>query len=79
VDLDLSENLTEQGKPPLALEAFEEGGPEDLGVVAVREMLKEIPAALKQAQATADAGFKPKLVREGGAVSTRPGKIEKPA
>jgi hypothetical protein len=66
VDLHLGENLTEQGKPPLALEAFEEGGPEDFGVVAVREMLKEIPAALKQAQATTDADFKPKLVREGG-------------
>ena len=48
VPLDLSENLTEQGKPPLALEAFKEGGPEDLGVVAIREILKKIAAALKQ-------------------------------
>jgi len=62
VDLDLSENLAEQGKPPLALEAFEESGPVDLGVVAICEILKKIPAALKQTQATADSSFKPKLV-----------------
>jgi hypothetical protein len=77
--LDLSENLTEQRQPPLALEALEEGAPENPGVVAIREILKKIPAALKQAQATADAGFKPKPVREGGAVPAGPGKIEKPA
>lgn len=47
VGLDLSENLTEQRKPPLALEALEEGGLEDLAVVAIREILKRIPAALK--------------------------------
>jgi len=79
VGLDLSENLVEQRKPPLALEALEEGGPEDLGGVAVGEILKEIPAALKQTQATADTGFQPKLVREGGAVAAGSGKIEKPA
>jgi hypothetical protein len=78
VDLDLSENFTQQGQPPLALEAFEEGGPVDLGVVAICEILKKVPAALKQAQATADSSFKPKLVWEGGAVPTGPGKIEKP-
>ena len=61
VGLDLGENLTEQRKPPLALEALEVGGPEDLGVVAIREILKKIPTALKQAQATADASFKPQL------------------
>ena len=77
--LDLGENLTEQRKPPLALEALEEGAPENPGVVAIREILKKIPAALKQAQATADASFKPKLVREGGAVPAGSGKIEKPA
>ena len=47
VGLDLCENLTEQRKPPLALEALEEGGPAGLGVVAIREFLKKIPAALK--------------------------------
>jgi hypothetical protein len=49
VSLDLGENLTEKRKPPLALEALEEGGPKDLGVVAIREILKKIPPALKQA------------------------------
>jgi hypothetical protein len=78
VGLDLRNNLTEQRKPPLALEALEEGGPEDLGFVAIREILKKIPSALEQAQAPADAGFQPKLVREGGAVPTGPGEIEKP-
>jgi hypothetical protein len=75
----MSENLTEQRKPPLALEALEEGGPEDLGGMAIREVLKKIPAALKQAQTTADASFKPKLGRQRGAVPTGSGKIEKPA
>ena len=79
VDLDLSENLTEQRKPSLALEAFEESGPEDLGGVAIGKILKKIPPALKQAQTTADASFQPKLVREGGAVPTGAGEIEKPA
>ena len=79
VGLDLSENLTEQRKPPLALEALEEGGPENLSVVAIREILKKIPTALKQTQATADASFKPKLVWECGAVPTGSGEIEKPA
>jgi hypothetical protein len=75
----MSEDLTEQRKPPLALEALEEGGPQDLGVVAIREVLKKIPAALKQAQATADASFKPKLVWQRGAVPAGSGKVEKPA
>ena len=79
VGLDLSENLTEQRKQPLAFEALEESGPEDLGVVAIREILKEIPTALKQAQATADTSFQPKLVREGGTVPTGSGEVEKPA
>jgi hypothetical protein len=79
VGLDLSENLTEQRQPTLALEALEEGAPEDLGGVAIREILQKIPAALKQAQAPADANFKPKLVREGGAVPPGSGKIEKAA
>ncbi len=42
-------------------------------------VLKKITAALKQTQATADASFKPKLVRERGAVPTESGKLEKPA
>jgi hypothetical protein len=77
--LGLSEYLTEQGKPPLALEAFEEGGPVDLGVVAICEILKKIPTALKQAQAAADSSFQPKLVWEGGAVPAGSGELEKPA
>ncbi len=46
-------------------------------LVAVKAAV--LPGALEQAQATADAGFQPKLVREGGAVPTGPGEIEKPA
>jgi hypothetical protein len=34
---------------------------------------------LKQAHATANANFEPKIVWEGAAVSTGPGKIEEPA
>jgi hypothetical protein len=79
VDLDLGENLTEQGETPRALEAFEKSGSEDLGFVAIRQMLKKIPAALHQAQATPDAGLEPKRVRKGRAVSAGPGKVEKPA
>jgi hypothetical protein len=69
--------LTEQGQPPLALEAFEEGGPVELGVVVICEIPKKIPAALKQAQATSDSSFQPKLVRECGAAPTGPGKLKK--
>jgi hypothetical protein len=45
----------------------------------VCQMLKKIPAALHQAQATPDAGLEPKRVRKGRAVSAGPGKVEKPA
>jgi hypothetical protein len=41
----------------LAREALEQGSPEDLSVVAIREILKKIPTALKQAQTTADTSF----------------------
>lgn len=78
VGLDLGENFTQQRKPSLTLEALEEGTPEDLGVVAIGEILKKIPAALKQAKATADASFEPKFVRKGGAVPTESGAVEKP-
>jgi hypothetical protein len=43
------------------------------------QMLKKIPAALHQAQATPDAGLEPKRVRKGRAVSAGPRKVEKPA
>ena len=46
-------------------------------MVAIREILKKIPTALKQAQATADASFKPQLIRERGAVPRGSGLFEK--
>jgi hypothetical protein len=42
VGLHLSENFGDQHQPTLALEAFEEGGPENVGVMAICEILKEI-------------------------------------
>jgi hypothetical protein len=78
VGLDLRENVAEQRKPTLALEAFEKGGQENFGVMAFREILKKVTAALKQSQTPADARFEPKFVGKSGAVSTAPGKIEKP-
>ena len=78
VGLDLREDFAQQRKPALAFEALEEGGPENLGVVAIGEILKKIPSALEQAKATADASFQPKLVWKGGAVPAASGEIEKP-
>ena len=78
VGLGLRENVAEQRQPTLALEAFEKGGQEDFGVMAFREILKKVTSALKQSQTPADARFQPKSVGKGRAVSTAPGKIEKP-
>lgn len=50
----------------LALEAFKEGRPVDLGVVTICEILKKIRAALRRARATTDPSFQPRLVWEGG-------------
>jgi len=62
VGLGLRENVAEQRKPALALEAFEKGGQEDFGVMAFREILKKVTSALKQSQTPADARFEPKRV-----------------
>ena len=39
LDLSLGENLTEQGKPPLAFEALKEGGAKDFYFVVICEIL----------------------------------------
>jgi hypothetical protein len=77
VALDLRENVSEQGKPALALEALKEGGQQYFGILAFGEILKEIAAALEEAEAAADTRFKPQSVRECGAVATAPRVIEK--
>ena len=41
-------------------------------------MLEKIPATLKEAETAADADLEPKLIWKGRAVSTGPGKINKP-
>lgn len=53
--------------------------PVDLSVVAICQILKEIPPALKQAQARADSSSQLKLARECGAAPTGPGKFKKQA
>ena len=45
--------------------------------MAFGEILKEIPTALKEAQASADTRFEPQLVCESGTVPAAPGVIEK--
>ena len=77
VGLDLGKNVSEQGKPALALEALEEGGQQYFGILAFGEILKEIAAALEEAEAAANTDFKPQSVREGGAVATAARVIEK--
>jgi hypothetical protein len=78
VDLHLSENLTEQSKPPPALETLGKGGPKDVGVVAICEILKKIATALKESKTAADANFEPEFIRKRGAVASGSGEIEKP-
>lgn len=77
IDLRLSKNLTEQGKPPLALEAFEKGGAKDVGFVAICEILKKIATTLKEFEAAADASLEPEFIRKRGAVAPGSGEIEK--
>jgi hypothetical protein len=74
--LDLGKNVIEQGEAALALEAFEEGGQENFGVVAFGEILKKVAAALEKPETPTDACFKPQRVGKGRAVPTEPGLIE---
>ena len=48
----------------LAHEALEQGSLENLSVVVIREILKKISTAFKQAQTTADTSFQSKLVSQ---------------
>lgn len=77
VDLDLSEDFTEQRESAHAFEAFEKGRAEDIGVVAIREILEKIAPALEKSETAADASFEPKFVRQGGTVAPRSGETEK--
>jgi len=51
-NLHLRKNLTKQGKPPLALEAFEKVGPE--GGAAIHEISKDIATSLTEWETAAD-------------------------
>ena len=70
--LNLGKNDSEQGKAALALGALEEGSQENFGIVAFREILKEVPTALKKPETPTDARFKPQRIGKCGAVPTEP-------
>jgi hypothetical protein len=65
-----------RGKAALALEALEEGGQENFGIMAFGEILKKVAPALEKYETPEDARFKPQRVGKGRTVPTEPREID---